>query len=181
MRLEQTRSLLHQPRRRSHSTIRLGSTSASASAPKRRPPGGELAAAKPRRQQCRPARRTTGSPRVSGNHAAQGRGIRRAIGLTKALADRRPVAIVPAWPTSVALRGNEWRGSGDAAPVWRDRFHSPASAEDVICLPRLRSRPCACCRPDPRQCASAPGSRSRRRAATVVDADLAPGPDDFHN
>jgi hypothetical protein len=41
------------------------------------------------------------------------------------------------------------------------------------------SRRCVCCRPDPRRPASAPGSRSRGRAATLVDADLAPGPDDL--
>ena len=35
---------------------------------------------------------------------------------------------------------------------------------------------CAYCRSDPRQPASAPGSRSRGRAATLVNADLAPGP-----
>jgi hypothetical protein len=40
------------------------------------------------------------------------------------------------------------------------------------------SRRCACCRPDPRRTASAPRSRSRGRAATLADADLAPGPDD---
>ena len=40
------------------------------------------------------------------------------------------------------------------------------------------SRRCACCRPDPRQHASAPRSRLRGRAAALVDADLAPGPDD---
>jgi len=43
------------------------------------------------------------------------------------------------------------------------------------------SRPCACCRPDPRQPASAPGSRSRERAATLVNVDLAPGPDELGN
>jgi hypothetical protein len=45
-------------------------------------------------------------------------------------------------------------------------------------LPRLRASPCACCRPDPRRPASAPSSRSRGRAATPVDADLAAGPDE---
>jgi hypothetical protein len=40
-------------------------------------------------------------------------------------------------------------------------------------------RRCACCRPDPRQPASAPGSRSRGRAATFVNADLVPGSDDL--
>src|SRR5437764_1168367 len=39
-------------------------------------------------------------------------------------------------------------------------------------------RRCAYCRPDPPRPASAPGSRSRGRAATLVDTDLAPGPDD---
>jgi hypothetical protein len=40
------------------------------------------------------------------------------------------------------------------------------------------SRRCACCRPNLRRPASAPGSRSRGRAATLVDANLAPGPDE---
>ena len=40
------------------------------------------------------------------------------------------------------------------------------------------SRRCACCRPDPRRPASAPGSRSRGRAAALVKADLAPESDD---
>jgi hypothetical protein len=40
------------------------------------------------------------------------------------------------------------------------------------------SRQCACCRPNPRRLASAPGSRSRGRAATLVNADLAAGPDE---
>ena len=40
------------------------------------------------------------------------------------------------------------------------------------------SRRCACCRPDPRQPASAPGPRCRGRAATLVNADPAPGPDE---
>ena len=45
--------------------------------------------------------------------------------------------------------------------------------------PRLRESPvCLLPRPDPRQPASAPGSRSRGRAATLDNADLAPGPDE---
>jgi hypothetical protein len=41
------------------------------------------------------------------------------------------------------------------------------------------SRRCACCRPDPRRPARIPGSRSRGRAATPVDAHLAAGPDEL--
>jgi hypothetical protein len=40
------------------------------------------------------------------------------------------------------------------------------------------SHRCAYCRPDPRQSASASGSRLRGQAATLVSADLAPGLDD---
>jgi hypothetical protein len=51
--------------------------------------------------------------------------------------------------------------------------HSPAA---LLCRD-CGSRRCACRRPDPRQPASAPGSRSRGRAATLVNEDLAAGPD----
>ena len=48
---------------------------------------------------------------------------------------------------------------------------------DLLCRD-CGSRRCACCQPQARQPASAPGSRSRGRAATLVNADLAPGPDE---
>ena len=50
----------------------------------------------------------------------------------------------------------------------RDRRHQR--------FPRRTGQP-----PGPRRPASAPGSRSRGRAATLADADLAPGPDDLQN
>lgn len=50
-----------------------------------------------------------------------------------------------------------------AALLWRD----------------CESRRCACCRPDLRRPPSAPRCRSRGRAATLTDADIAPGPDDW--
>ena len=53
-----------------------------------------------------------------------------------------------------------------------------ATAAALLCRD-CRSHPSASCRPDPRQPASAPGSRSRGRAATLVNPDLAPGPDDL--
>jgi hypothetical protein len=46
------------------------------------------------------------------------------------------------------------------------------------CTHDCGSRRCARCRPDPRQPASAPGSRSRGQAATLVKADLASGLDE---
>jgi len=49
---------------------------------------------------------------------------------------------------------------------------------DVLCRDS-GSRRCAYCRPDPRQPATAHGSRSRGQAATLVSADLAPGLDDL--
>jgi hypothetical protein len=48
---------------------------------------------------------------------------------------------------------------------------------DLLCRD-CGSRRCACCRPDPRQPASAPGPRWRGRAATLVNADPAPGLDE---
>ena len=48
-------------------------------------------------------------------------------------------------------------------------------------LPRLRESPVCLLPADPRRLASAPGSRSRGRAATLVDADLAAGPDELGN
>jgi hypothetical protein len=48
---------------------------------------------------------------------------------------------------------------------------------DLLCRD-CGSRRCACSPSDPRRVASAPGSRSRGRAATLVNPDLAPGPDD---
>ena len=75
------------------------------------------------------------------------------------------------------------------APVRRQkvRISTPRRSGVVIghagCPPLpgdCGSRRCACCRPDPRRAASAPGSRSRGRAAILVNADLAPGPDELH-
>jgi hypothetical protein len=54
---------------------------------------------------------------------------------------------------------------------------TPATPAALLCRV-CGCRRCACCRPDPRRPASAPGSRSRGRAATLVDADLAAGPDE---
>ncbi len=41
-------------------------------------------------------------------------------------------------------------------------------------LPRLRTRRCARCKPHPRRLGTAPGSRSRGRAATLVNAESSP-------
>jgi hypothetical protein len=49
---------------------------------------------------------------------------------------------------------------------------------DLLCRD-CGSRRCAYCRPDSRQPASASGSRSRGRAATLVSADVAPGLDEL--
>jgi hypothetical protein len=37
---------------------------------------------------------------------------------------------------SDSLRGKEWRRSSDPAPLWSDRFQSPAYGEHVVGLPR---------------------------------------------
>jgi hypothetical protein len=71
------------------------------------------------------------------------------------------------------------RRSRNRSPCWPPRRRERRFA-DLHCRD-CGSHPCACCRPDPRRPASAPGSPSRGRAASLVGADLAPGPDDDHS
>ena len=49
----------------------------------------------------------------------------------------------------------------------------------VLLCRDCRRRRCACCRSDPRRAASTPDCRARGRAATVLDARIAAGRDDF--
>ena len=79
-----------------------------------------------------------------------------------------------AWLQTATFFSPKVRISTPSTARRRDRPTPPA----LLCRD-CGSRRCACCRPGPRQPASAPGSRSRGRAATLVNADLAPGPDEL--
>ena len=74
-------------------------------------------------------------------------------------------------PSALDLAIPGHRASWTARPLWRE--------PTVLLCRECGSRRCACCRREPRRPASAPGSRSRGRAATLVNADLAPGPDEL--
>jgi hypothetical protein len=77
-------------------------------------------------------------------------------------------------PASLVFGKGAYLHALDGPALWS------ATPAALLC-PDCGSRRCACCRPDPRRPASAPGSRPRGRAATLVDADLAPGPDETRN
>jgi len=99
----------------------------------------------------------------------------------------RTQAVTTSWPVDARLRTKAGLNPPVAAHLVFARgapLHAldgpalrSATAAALLCRD-CRSHPSASCRPDPRQPASAPGSRSRGRAATLVNPHLAPGPDE---
>jgi len=116
-----------------------------------------LAMPLPRQQPSRRTRRTTGSPRLSGSHAARGRRhpprycFLDGIGRTPQAKSDRPASA----DRAIASRGEQWRKSGDLRPLGAIASMTPAPVEHVIGLPRQQaSRRARCTTASPGLCGS---------------------------